>query len=80
MKYRFMDLHRHEFSIALTARVLNVSRSGFYDWCQPRGPSVRAIAREILDERVKAVFEAHKGRYGAPRVTAELRELGHGYD
>lgn len=80
MKYVFMRQHRVEFSVTLMARVLNVSRSGFYDWCKPRGPSARAAARDLLDERVKVVFEAHKGRYGAPRVAAELREPGHGYD
>ena len=56
MKYRFMDFHRHEFLVTLMARVLNVSRSGFYDWCKPRGPSARATARDVLDEHVKAVF------------------------
>lgn len=75
-----MAEHRLEFAVALMARVLGVSRSGFYDWCRPRDPGTRATARDTLDERVKAVFEAHRGRYGAPRVTAELRDQGFGYD
>lgn len=75
-----MAENQSEFSVASMARVLGVSRSGFYEWCRPRGPSARATARETLDERVKAVFAAHRGRYGAPRVTAELREQGFGWD
>lgn len=75
-----MDEHRREFWIVIMARVLGVSRSGFYRWCQSRGPSPRAKARAALDARVKALFDAHKGRYGAPRITAELREQGEGCD
>lgn len=80
MKYAFMLAHRREFAIALMARVLEVSRSGFYGWLKPKTPSSMAEWREVLDQRVKAVFHAHKGRYGAPRITRELREAGHGCD
>jgi transposase InsO family protein len=75
-----MKRHEHEFSITLMARVLRVSRSGYYDWRWPRRANRRAKEREVLDERVKAAFEAHKGRYGAPRLTFELSETGRGYD
>jgi transposase InsO family protein len=34
----------------------------------------------VLDERVKVAFNAHKGRYGAPRLAFELSEAGHPYD
>jgi transposase InsO family protein len=75
-----MKRHEHEFSITLMARVLRVSRSGYYDWRWPRRGNRRAKEREVLDERVKTAFNAHKGRYGAPRLTVELGEAGHPYD
>lgn len=75
-----MKAHLGEFRVRMMARVLMVSRSGFYAWCKAGSPSTRARERAALDERVKAVFDAHKGRYGAPRITRELSELGHGYD
>lgn len=80
MKYAFMNQHKHTFSVALMARVVGVSRSGFYRWLMPREPGPRQQARQALDERVKTVFDTHKGRYGAPRITAQLREQGHEYD
>ena len=80
MKYAFMDKHRRVFSVIAMARVLGVSGSGFYHWTVSREPSLRAKARQALDVLVKAVLEAHKGRYGAPRVRAELGEYGHDYD
>jgi putative transposase len=52
--------------------VLNISRSGFYDWLgRPEPP------RELRDkELVKIIREIHaesRGSYGSPRVHAELR-------
>jgi len=75
-----MEQHQHQFSVPLMARVLGVSRSGFYDWRGRDDNGPRRQARKLLDERVRKVFEAHRGRYGAPRITAELLEDGHGYD
>jgi len=80
VRYAFIEPHRHQFSVPLLARILGVSRSGFYDWRGRRHDGPRRKAREALDERVRKVFEAHRGRYGAPRITAELREDGHRYD
>lgn len=80
MRYAFIEQHRHSFSVPLMARVLGVSRSGFYDWRGRAHDGPRRQAREDLDERVRKVFEAHRGRYGAPRITAELREDGDEYD
>ena len=57
-----------QFTVVVMARVLEVSRSGFYAWRKGRGPSARARAREALDTRVKAAFTAAKGRSGAPRL------------
>jgi transposase InsO family protein len=71
-----MDAHRREFEVVIMARVLRVSRSGFYRWCRGQGPSPRARVRAELDARVKALFEAHKARYGAPRLTRELHDQG----
>jgi putative transposase len=80
VKYAFMEQHRFEFSIVLMARVLRVSRSAFYTWCTKCVQNARAAARALLDSLVAGVFHAHKGRYGAPRITAELCEQDHPCD
>ena len=70
-----MDRHRDEFSIQAMARVLGVSRSGYYAH-RRRPPSERAIRQADLDERVRTLYETRKGRYGAPRLTRDLAESG----
>jgi len=73
-----MDAHRGEFRVVLMCRVLEASRSGFYDWRKRRdSPSRRATAQSERDQLVRAVFLERKERYGAPRLTRELRGRGH---
>jgi transposase InsO family protein len=62
--------------VAVACRVLQVSRSGYYDW-RGRGPSPRLVADAYLENEIRAAFTASRRTYGAPRVHAELR-LGAG--
>src|SRR5262245_36033697 len=54
--------------------LLQVSRAAFY--AQLAGPSRRERADAELTGQIKQVHEQSKGRYGAPRVHAELRRRG----
>jgi transposase InsO family protein len=63
------------FSISVMARVLLVSRSGYYSWLDNREViSWRMQQREAIDALVKAAFVAGKGRYGAERIFHDLAE------
>lgn len=77
MKYAFIAEHADAFAIIKMCRWLNVSRSGFYRW-KSRTPSQRSKQREQVRLAVLEVYEAFKKRYGAPRITVELNELGIG--
>jgi len=61
--------------VAVVCRVLGVSRSGFYAW-RKRPPSVGEHRRQGLTERVRAIHREVKGRYGSPRMHAELVARG----
>jgi transposase InsO family protein len=67
--------HEENHAVALMCRVLEVSRSGYYDW-RSREPSARAQANQRLTDDIRRIHEDHKGRVGAPRVTRHLREEG----
>jgi putative transposase len=58
--------------VAVTCRVLKVSRSGFYQW-RRRPPSTRDLDDAYLLDTIIAVHAAARGTYGARRVHAELR-------
>ena len=61
--------------IAVACRVLGVSRSGYYRWLGA-APSPRACDDVTLGAEIRAIYQAHKGRYGSPRIHRELRAQG----
>lgn len=65
-----MKAHQREFTAWKMAEILNVSRSGYYCFLQrPKRPIKEGLAKEI-----ETIFHANKGRYGAPRIHAELKK------
>lgn len=71
MRFDFIASHKKAFPVTVMCRVLDVSRTGFYDWCK-RPPSKRELSNRQLDMHIRAIFMEHKGRYGSPRITDEL--------
>ena len=70
-----MSENRARFSVAAMCRVLGVSESGYHAWAK-RAPSARARADAVLIERIGAFHAASHGTYGAPRIQADLRDVG----
>ena len=65
----------HGIPAALACRALGVSRSWFYKHEDAALPP-QAVRHEQLKAEVKRLFAAHQGKYGSPRITADLREAG----
>lgn len=84
MKYAWIDEMAGQglwwFSVALACELLGVSRSGFYDWRarQGRPPTARQREQQRLVAAITLAHLASSGRYGAPRIHAELVEQGWG--
>ena len=74
-----MRQHSSEFAIKAMARVLGVSRAGYYEW-RDRPASQRALSQRKTDAMVRSVFEQKKHRYGAVRIARELNEEGRRID
>ena len=70
-----MSANQACFPIAAMARVLGVSKAGYYAW-RHRPPAAHARADEALLARIKTVHIGSRQTYGAPRVHAELRAAG----
>ena len=70
-----MSANQAFFPIAPMARVLGVSKAGYYAWLR-RPPSAHAVADAALLKRVRTVHASSRQTYGAPRVHADLRAQG----
>jgi len=60
---------------AVSCRALGVSRAWFYKWKAGQLPP-RAERRERLKAEVARLFAVHAGKYGSPRITADLKDAG----
>jgi len=60
---------------AVACRALGVSQSWFYKW-KDAAPGPRAQRRDRLKAEVTRLFGVHQGKYGSPRITADLRDGG----
>ncbi len=56
--------------VALTCRVLGISRSGLYE-AASRAPSARAVADQALSATIVEIHHGSRATYGAPRVHAD---------
>jgi len=70
-----MNAHRDEFPVELMARVLEVSRTGFYAWLKHQ-PGPRQEERSRFDAEVLAEFEKAKKCYGSIRIMEALHKRG----
>lgn len=75
--YRFIEANAGEFGVATLCSATQVSRSAYYAWrVRSAGPSEACWDEAILANQVFEVWTASKGRYGSPRVTAQLWRAG----
>lgn len=74
MKYEFIK-QQSRYSTKRLCKLLNVSRSGYYDWLT-RQLSNRAKSNHALAGKIERLFNQHKGRYGSPRIYASLKRSG----
>jgi transposase InsO family protein len=65
----------HGIPYATACRALGVSQSWFYKWKAGTVPP-RAARRKKLKVEISRLFRGHDGKYGAPRIAADLRDAG----
>jgi putative transposase len=76
-----MESEKANYPVQRMARLLGVSRSGFYAWRRRSSESSeRAVVRAKLDAKVRLAHADSNGIYGAPRIQAALARKGTGVD
>jgi putative transposase len=74
--FAWVEERQGEWPVAVLCRVLGVSRSGFYAR-RKRGPSAAQVRRDELTAEVTRIHREVRGRYGSPRMHAEVVARGH---
>ena len=75
MRYQCIHRRREQHSVRMMCRLLRVSRSGYYDWCN-RSESNRRRRDRALMPLVRQVHLESRGVYGARKIHRELRAKG----
>lgn len=71
-RYRFIEAEKAEHPVTTMCRVLQVSRSAYYQWAE--GPSARIVEDAWLTNAIRDIHAGSRHTYGAPRVHAELAD------
>ncbi|MGF6961120.1 transposase InsO family protein [Paraburkholderia youngii] len=70
-----MKANRVRWPVAMMARLLGVSTSGYYIWLV-REPAMRTRSDAQLLARIRTLHASSRGTYGAPRIHAQLAREG----
>ena len=77
MRFRFIEDRRADYPVTILCNTLGVSPAGYYAW-RSRPESRRSAANRDLVDEIQQVHREACGRYGSPRIHAELKARGRG--
>lgn len=77
MKYAFIQNHSQQFNLKALCRLLEVSRSSYYEWLQQQQRIRQRQQRQTaFDQEVAGLFAKNKGCDGARRLQRQLLAQG----
>jgi putative transposase len=75
MKYRFIFENRSSYKLGKMCKTLEVSRSGYHKYLSSK-MSQRRCENMIIEKEIREIYRKSHGRYGSPRIHAEIRTSG----
>lgn len=74
--YAFIDYNRGCYPVEKMARILKISPRSYYEY--KRGNCTKREQKRLeLETKIQQVYAIAKGRYGAPRIAAEINSSGY---
>lgn len=70
-----MQQHKLKYPIEMMCKVLNTSKSEYYNWLSS-GPSMRWLENQEIMQVIQTIFEDSHHSYGSPRMSVELKNRG----
>jgi transposase InsO family protein len=71
-----MKQHELKYPVEMMSKILDVSKSGYYNWLKS-GPSDRWLENRKIIELIQDIFEKSHQSYGSPRMAVELKKRGY---
>jgi len=75
VKYAFVRAQDKEFAIKRMCQILQISRSGYYDW-RVRQDSERSRRDRVLLQEIRRIHQQTKEAYGATKTWRALNQSG----
>lgn len=75
MRFEFIKEHSNRFCVEKMAKILGVSRSGYYKF-RKRGAGKRKIREAELVEKIRFLHKKSRKIYGSPKIHQELKKNG----
>jgi transposase InsO family protein len=75
VRYRFIKEQHAWHKVTLLCEVLQVGRSGYYDWLK-RPPSARAVEDARLWPKILQLHQRRREAYGAVKLCRDMRAIG----
>jgi putative transposase len=76
LRFDFIRRHKKAYPVALLCKVLEVSRSGFYDYLRDRHRPDQDAEQAALESKIRSIFDKSKKTYGSRRILSQLRLEG----
>ena len=71
-----IEVEKVNYPITMMCRLLDVSKSRYYEWSRNR-KSQRAQEDEELLIKIKQIYKKRRGKYGSPRIHRDLKDMGY---
>ena len=76
MRFDFIRREKKAYPVTVLCKVMEVSRSGFYDYFDSLKGSDDP-GELALKDRTAVIFKEHRGQYGSRRILKQLKNEGH---
>lgn len=77
MTFRFVEAQNAVYPVTVLCRVLEVSRPGYYAWCQRQvNPGARHQRDPVLQVALQKLHADSRGVYGSPRLAVAAKAAG----
>lgn len=75
MKFNFMKKNAQKHDLKRMAKVLKVSRAGYYKFIHRTESKTKKQNRELV-EKIVTIYQEKRKVYGSPRIHRDLKEMG----